>query len=319
MEELLVGGEWLDDLLSEAGKAPEIKTLIRDRVRDISNKEKKELKEVWANVQGLLEQNRIGEANRKATDSLEVLKDKVIDAGEDIKEKLELPCCPFLINRKEIHKLLNPSEEVELLYDPQDDLERLLSLEMINANRRLLASWGAEVLGESSKELIRRLEEELEELRESEASFLGEENLDDLDSDRELELVDRLASLATRFAQNLVGLHLLNAANLEVAMRFDILWGTVRHLQDDDVKAAAFEALQILEEALDLAGMRSGELLDRVDLLYERLSDAEGLRRAVNHLVVVSRDGEEELRETEGRQYISDIANALRDLGIEVS
>ena len=319
MEELLVGGEWLDDLLKETGKDPEIKALIRERIRSITEPEKEKIKENWAAVHGLLGQNKIGEANSKATDSLDELKEKVGDLGDESKEKLELPCCPFLINRKEIVKILNPSEEVELLYDPRDDLERLLSLEMINAIRRLLASWGAEVMGESSQELIQRLEEELEELRESETSFLGEENWDDLDSDRELELVDRLASLATHFAQDLVDLHLLNAGNLEVSMRFDLLWETVQHLQDDDVRAAAFEALHILEEALDLAGMRSGELLDRVDLLYERLSDAEGLRRAVNHLVVISRDGEEDLKRSEGRQYISDIANALGDLGIKVS
>jgi hypothetical protein len=232
---------------------------------------------------------------------------------------MELPHCPFLINKKEIKRLLNPSEEVKLLFSPQDDLEILLSLEMINATRRLLASWGAEVLGERTQEIILRLEGELEELRESETSFLGEESWDDLDSDRELELVDRLASLATRFAQDLVDLHLLNTANLEVGMRFDLLWETVRQLQEDDVRAAAFEALQILEEALYLAGLRSGELLDRVDLLYERLSDAEGVRRAVNRLVVVSRDGEEELTESEGRQYISDIAVALIDLGLKES
>jgi hypothetical protein len=319
MEELLVGGEWLDDLLKEAGGPSEIRKFIRDKVKTISGKEKAALQEAWTSVHELLEQNRVGEANRKATDSLDNIKEKVGDLGEEGIEKLELPHCPFLINKKEIKKLLNPSEEVELLYSPQDDLEKLLSLEMINATRRLLASWGAEVLGERTQGLIQRLEEELEELRESETSFLGEENWDDLDSDRELELVDRLASLATCFAQDLVDLHLLNAANLEVGMRFELLWETVRQLQDDDVRAAAFEALQILEEALDLAGLRSGELLDRVDLLYERLSDAEGLRRAVNRLVVVSRDGEEDLKESEGRQYISDIASALGDLGLKES
>jgi hypothetical protein len=49
------------------------------------------------------------------------------------------------------------------------------------------------------------------------------------------------------------------------------------------------------------------------------LGDVESLRKAVNHLVVVSRDGDEELEESQGRMYISDIANALGDLGLEVS
>lgn len=319
MEELLIGGEWLDDLLKEAGRPTEIKKQARDRVKTISDRKKAVLQEDWTLIHDLLEQEKVGEANRKAADSLDYLREKSGELGEDNQRSFELPFTPFLISKKEIKKLLNPSKETELLYNPQDDLDKLLSLEMINATRRLLASWGAEVMSERAQELIQRLEEELEELRESETSFLGEEDWSDLDSDRELELVDRLASLATRFAQDLVDLHLLNAANLEVGMRFDLLWKTVRHLQDDDVRAAAFEALQVLEEALDLAGLRSGELLDRVDLLYERLSDAEGLRRAVNRLVVVSRDREEDLKESEGLLYITDIASALGDLGLEVS
>ena len=154
MEELLVGGEWLDDLLNEAGKAPEARKIIRDGVRNISDTEREKIREDWAVIKGLLEQNKVGEANRKAADSLDDLKEKIGASDKRIKEKFGLPCCPFLINRKEIAKLLNPSQEVELLYDPQDDLEILLSLERVNATRRLLASWGTEVMGERSQELI---------------------------------------------------------------------------------------------------------------------------------------------------------------------
>ena len=83
--------------------------------------------------------------------------------------------------------------------------------------------------------------------------------------------------------------------------------------------AAAFEALQVLEEALSLAGLAGGELLSRVDLLYERFGEAEELRRAVDHLVTVSRDGEGIVTTEEGRTYIRAMAEALSDLGLEVN
>jgi len=319
MEELLIGGEWLDDLLKETKGTAEARKQIRDGVKALSDEEKGALRKRWEAVNQLLKGGEIGEAHKEAAASFAHVRERLEGLGEAKRAILERPLCPFLISRREITRVLNPPEEIEALYHPRDDLEKLLSLEMINATRRLLASWGAEVIGGRAQELVSRLEKELEELRESEASFLGEDHWDDLEGEEGLELVDRLASLATRFAHDLLDLHLLNAANLEVRLRFDLLWRTVRQLREDDILAAAFEAQQVLEEALGLAGLRSGELLDRVDLIYERFSDAEGLRRAVNRLVVVSRDGDEVLQASEGSTYISNIAVALKDLGLPVS
>jgi hypothetical protein len=140
-----------------------------------------------------------------------------------------------------------------------------------------------------------------------------------MDIDREMEEADRFATMATRFARDLMDLHLLNAANPEVKMRFRLLWETVRLLrQDGDIPAAAFEALQVFEEAMGLAGLGGGELLQRVDLLYDIFSDAEELRRAADHLVSISRNGEGSIRPEEGRAYIDTMESALGDIGLQV-
>ncbi len=174
-------------------------------------------------------------------------------------------------------------------------------------------------MGEEPLELIHRLEQDLEELRKSQAAFQDSEYGEEENIEKEIEQADRFATMATRFARDLLELHLLNAANPEVGMRFVLLWETVKQLRDDgDIPAAAFEALQVLEEALGLAGLGGGELLQRVDLLYDIFSDAEELRKAADHLVSVSRDGDGVIHPEEGRMYIETMESALGDIGLRV-
>ncbi len=322
MEDFFFGGGWLDDLLKEPGGSPKIKEKIRERIQNLEQDGEEGWEGEWGSVASLLQKGLYGEALSRASKSLL----RTVEALEDVtggnKVVLEKPFSPFLIRGYEIKKVLHPSEDLEELVISGDDLDAVISLEMINDARRLLASWGAGVWGEEPLELIPRLEEDLEELRECQ-SFLAEDELEDYDlefSDKDAELADRMATLATRFASDLFDLHLLNARNPEVRMRFNLLWETVRQLEEGkNSLAAAFEALQVLEEALDLAGLGGGELLAKVDLLYEHFSEAEELRQAVDRLVNASRDGEEGLKSEQGRSFINTISEALGDLGLQIN
>ncbi len=320
MEDLFFGDGWLSDLLSETGVPVSIKDKVRLKMQELSGDREGEWDQTWKEVDRLLDKGAIGEALQKATGSLystlEVLEEHL---GEE-REALERPFSPFMVRRREIKKILHPREELQEMFTSQDDLDMVISLEMINDARRLLASWGTGVWGEEPLKLIPRLEEDLEELRKSQAAFIENESLDDEDIEKEIELADRFATMATRFARDLMELHLLNARNPEVRTRFVKLWGTVRQLEDDrNIPAAAFEAVQILEEALGLAGLGGGELLQRIDLLYDIFAEAEELRRTADHLVSVSRDGEGSIRPEQGTRYIETIAASLADMGLAVS
>ena len=322
MDDFFFGGGWLDDLLGEAGGSPETRKKIRERIQTLARKEERLLESEWKSVDDLLKRGMVGEALEKAMKSLSLMVEELEDDTGKVRAVLEKPFSPFLIRGREIKKILHPMDDLEELILSRDDLDAVISLEMINDARRLLASWGAGVWGEKPLEIISSLEGDLEELRECQA-FFQEDEEDDYNlgfNEKEVELADRLATLATRFALDLLDLHLLNAKNPEVKMRFNLLWGNVRQLEDGkNTPAAAFEALQLFEEALDLAGLGGSELLARVDLLYERFSDAEELRQAVDHLVTVSRDGEGSIRVEQGRAYIQVLAGALKDLGLEVA
>lgn len=322
MEDFFFGGGWLDDLLGEAGVQPRIKEKVRKRIQAVEQDGRGGCDNEWHSVGILLEKGLVGEALGEAIKSLSRILGELEETTGGDRAVLEKPFSPFLVRGREIRKILHPADDLEELILSRDDLDAVISLEMINDMRRLLASWGTGAWGNEPQKLIPRLESDLEELRECQAFSLDEDGEDyDLEfSEKEVELADRLASLATRFALDLLDLHLLNARNPEVRMRFNLLWENVRQLEEGkNVTAAAFEALQVFEEALDLAGLGGGELLARVDLLYERFTEAEELRRTVDHLVNVSRNGEGSIRVEQGRTYIQAIAEALKDLGLEVA
>jgi hypothetical protein len=320
MEGLFFGDGWLADLLRQARVPTGVKDRVRKKIQSLAGKKEGSWGEDWEEAEKLLGRGEVGKALEKAMDSLfgtiEILGELL---GEE-KTALEKPFSPFMIRSHEIRKILHHREDLQELIDSDDDLDAVMSLEMINNARRLLASWGAGVWGDEPLELMRRLEQDLEDLRKSQAAFQESDAYEEEDIEREIEAADKFATMATRFAHDLMELHLLNAANPEVSMRFNYLWEMVRQLKaDGEVTAAAFEALQVLEEALGLAGLGGGELLQRVDLIYDFFSDAEDLRRAADRLVSVSRDGEGNILTEEGYTYLDTIEAALGDMGLQVS
>jgi len=319
MDDLFFGDGWLGDLLKQARVPAGVKDKVREKIQALAQSGEGELEKDWGAVDALLADAAVGQALERAMSSLYRTVECLGELLGEQRTALERPFSPFMVRSREIKKILHPREDVQELIRSDDELEAVISLEMINDARRLLASWGAGVWGDEPLELIPRLEEDLEELRKSQAAFQDDESFDDEDIEKEIEQADRFATMATRFARDLMELHLLNAKNAEVRMRFHLLWGTVLQLEEDrDTPAAAFEALQVLEEALGLAGLGGGELLQRVDLLYDIFSDAEELRRAVDHLVSVSRDGEGTIQPEQGLVYIEAIAPALGDMGLKV-
>jgi hypothetical protein len=319
MDDLFFGEGWLGGLLGVSGVSPRLRDTVRERIQATAGSGEGAWEREWIEIDSLLAKNQVGTALERAMGSLSATVEMLSEElGED-SEALEKPFSAFLVKSREIRKILHPQEDLGILVDSDDDFDAVVSLEMINDCRRLLASWGAGVWGEEPLELIPRLEEDLEELRKTQASMPGEDDIGFEDMDKEIELADRFATMATRFAGDLMELHLLNAGNAEVKLRFSLLWQTVRSLErDGDTTAAAFEALRVFEEALDLAGLGGGELLQKVDLLYDTFSDVEGLRRAVDDLVNVSRNGEGTLDAEEGSLHIDSIHDALEDMGLEL-
>ncbi len=319
MEDLFFGDGWLSDLLKQARVLVVVKDRVREEIQALDRDGAAGLKKDWIAVERLLEDSAVGKALERAMDSLYRAMEYLGGLLGEQGNALEKPFSPFMVRRREIMKILHPREDLQELARSDDELDAVISLEMINDARRLLASWGAGVWGEEPLALIPRMEEDLEELRKSQAVFKEEEPIEDEDIEKEVEQADRFATMATRFARDLMELHLLNAKNPEVGMRFNLLWETVVQLvEDGDVPAAAFEALQVLEEALGLAGLGGGDLLQRIDLLYDVFDDAEELRKAVDHLVLVSRDGEGAVQREQGLAYIESISKALGDMGLEV-
>ncbi len=319
MEDLFFGENWLADLLKQSSVSAVVKEKVRKKIKSLGGGKKGGWEREWKVVEELLSRNEVGKALEKAIASADRTVELLNEALGDEKADLEKPFSPFMVRGHEIRKILHHREDLHELIESRDDLDASISLEMINDARRLLASWGAGVWGKEPLGLIHRLEEDLEDLRRSQAAFLDNESREDEDIEREIELADRFATMATRFARDLMELHLLNAANPEVRMRFSLLWEMVRqHEQDGDIPAAAIEALQVLDEGLGLAGLGGGEILQKVDLLYDVFSEAEDLRRAADHLVSVSRDGEGIIRAEEGREYIETVETALGDIGLQV-
>jgi hypothetical protein len=318
MDDLFFGEGWLSGLLRVSGVSPRVRDIVRERIQAMAGSGEGRREREWVDIDNLLGKNQVGPSLGRAMDSLSATVELISEALGEEKEALEKPFSAFLVKSREIRKILHPKEDVQELVTSDDDFDAVVSLEMINDSRRLLASWGVGVWGDEPLELIPRLEEDLEELRKTQASMPGEDDIEFEDMDMEIELADRFATMATRFAADLMELHLLNARNPEVKLRFGLLWQTVRQLeQDGDTTAAAFESLQVFEEALDLAGLGGGELLQKVDLLYGAFSDVEGLRRAIDHLVNVSRNGEGTLSAEEGSIYIESIHEAMGDMGLE--
>lgn len=318
MEDLFFGDGWLADLLRQARVPAAVKAVVRKKMQSLAQDSEGNCEREWADVDRLLSGGEVGKALEKAMGSLggtlEVLSELL---GEE-KAALEKPFSPFMVRSHEIRKILHHREDLQDLVRSDDDLDAVISLEMINDARRLLASWGAGVWGDEPFELIRRLEQDLEDLRKSQAAFQDADSYGEEDTEKEIEEADRFATMATRFARDLMELHLLNAANPEVRLRFSLLWETVRQMvEDGDTGAAALEALQVFEEAMGLAGLGGGELLQRVDLLYGLFSDAEGLRQAADHLGSVSR-GEDRIGPEEGRAYVDTMESALGDIGLRV-
>ncbi|MEW6552993.1 MAG: hypothetical protein AB1384_01740 [Actinomycetota bacterium] len=319
MEDLFFGDGWLTDLLKQARVPAGIKDRVRKKIQSLVEQKKGTWEADWSSIDRALSEGEVGKALEGAMISLDGTVEILSEMLGEERAALEKPFSPFMVRSREIRKILHPPEDLRELIESDDDLDAVISLEMINDARRLLASWGARVWGEEPLELIQRLEQDLEDLRASQAALEDTEYAEEEDIEREIELADGFATMATRFARDLLELHLLNAANPEVGMRFVLLWETVKQLRDDgDIPAAAFEALQVLEEALGLAGLTGGELLQRVDLLYDNFGDAEELRRAADHLVSVSRDGDGVISPEEGRVYIETMESALGDMGLRV-
>lgn len=316
MEDLLFGEGWLGELLRE----PTVSSRLKDEVRGVLIREGGEggkgWSDRWEEVNRLLEKGEVGSALKWAMGSLR----EVVEALQGLEEARGLlgkSFSPFLIREREIRAVLHPREDMEELIRTGDDLEAVLALELLNDVRRLLASWGANTWGEEPIELMPRLEGDLEELRRMQAELRGMEDTLEEDLEAEIRMADRFAEVATRFARDLFQLHLLNARNPEVRMRFDLLWKQVEQLLEEDNPAAAVqEAYSLLEEAFQTVGLGGGDLLEMVDILYDVFSDPERLRRAVDSPTAARRDRDVFFTSGREREFVEVIRDALVDMGL---
>ncbi len=317
MELIFFGEGWLGELLDAAVVPSEIKDVVRDRLREREASASPGLQKEWKTIDGLLGKGRIGEALERAMHAVSGSVKDLREALGDKSAALEKPFSPFLVKEREIKRILHPREDIHELARSEDDLDALTALELINDARRLLASWGAGVWGRRPAKLIWRLEEDLKELRRMQAELAEEETFEEEDFQRQMRLADRLATMATRFARDLYELHLLNARNREVRLRFELLWKQVAELLDEEnFKAASQEAYHILEEAFQTARLGGGDLLEMVDILYESFTDPENLRVTVDRLAASRRDRDLALSPDEERESVTYIHTALRDMGL---
>ncbi len=318
MELMGFGEGWLGEILGAARVSGEIRDKVRSRISSLEEGGKGRLEAEWKTIDGLLEKGRTGEALEEAMGTVAWLAGELHEMLGDGAAVLERPFSPFLIKDSEVRAVLHPSRDVHEMARSRDELDVMRALELINDARRLLASWGAGSWGRKPHELIPRLEEDVEGLRRTYAELPGDEGLGGEDLEKEIELADRFATMATRFAHDLMELHALNAVNPEVRMRFEILWDNVKQLEEEgDVQAAALEALQVLEEGFEMAGMGGGDTLEKIDMLYDFFSEVEELRSAVDRLTEVLRDGRESIGGEEGRSYIDAIGRALSDMRLK--
>jgi hypothetical protein len=319
MDDLFFGDGWLGDLLKQARVPVGVKDRVRNKIQAMTAAGEDRWEKEWGKVRESLARGKVGEALETAMGSFWSTREVLEEVLGEEKAFLEKPFSPFMIRSHETRKIIQHREDLKDLVISDDDLDKVIGLEMINSARRLLASWGTRVWGAEPLEIIKHLEKDLEDMRKSQAGFQEIGSLEEEDIEKEIEQADRFATMATSFARDLFELHLLNAANPEVKMRFQLLWGTVRQLREDgEIPAAAFEALQVLEEALHLAGLGGGDLLQRVDLLYDVFTGAEELRRAADRLVSQPRDEDGEIQSEEGLAYIDIMESALGDIGLQV-
>ena len=231
MDEVFFGEGWLDELLREPAPPEDFRARVRSRLREAEEEGGVSWEDEWNEIDLLVSAGEAGAALGKGVRSLRRAVDLLGGLLEGNERVLERPFSPFLVRRREIARVLHPREDVERLASSRDDLDVVVSLELVNDARRLLASWGVNAWGEEPLRVIPRLEKDLEGIRGIQASLRKseEEGLEDIEE--EVKLADRFATVATDFARDLLELHLLNTRNPEVPMRFRILWDTVRQLE----------------------------------------------------------------------------------------
>ncbi|MBC7229556.1 MAG: hypothetical protein H5T74_04085 [Actinobacteria bacterium] len=319
MEFTVFGEGWLGEILGAAGVSGAIRERVRNALASLAEGERGAVEAEWKSIDRMLKKGRLAEALGLALETVSRTAGELRALLGQEAAVLERPLSPFLIGGGEVRKVLYAPEDVRELARSGDELDALRALVLINGARRLLVSWGAGVGGKKPRRLIPRLEKDVEDLRRMQAELPGEDEFGE-DLEREMEFADRFASTATRFARDLMELHVSNTAHPEVRRRFEILWNNVLQLAEDgDMESASLEALQVLEEAFELAGMGGGDTLEKVDLLYGFFSEVEGLRRAVDRLTAISRDGEGSMGAEEGRACIEAIRGALADMGLELA
>jgi len=319
MEELFTGEGWLDNLLGELRAPSAWREKVRKRLKEKAGGGGGTWEKEWKRIDGLLGKGEVGAALEASMKSMRRAVEAIEELGEGDGRRLYRTFSPFLVRGSEIRRVLKPREDLEELARSRDDLDALTSLELINDARRLLASWGANSWGRELLDVITRLEADLDELSRIQVELRRVEEAEEEDFEAEMEVADHLASAATRFARDLFQLHLLNARNPEVSMRFRILWNNVRQMEEEgNVTSAAFEALQVFEEAMQTAGLGRSDLLEMVDMLYDLFSEPEDLRRSVNRLSVALRDRDVDIDPGEGREIIETLHTALQDMGLSL-
>ena len=126
-----------------------MRDVVRERVQAMTGSGGGTWEREWIDINKLLTEKQIGPALQKAMDSLSATVEMLNEELGEEQEALEKPFSAFLVKSKEIRKILHPKEDVQELVNSNDDFDAVVSLEMINDARRLLASWGAGCGGRS--------------------------------------------------------------------------------------------------------------------------------------------------------------------------